>query len=177
MDKKLKRFLAFVVLFIILIVLDRFTKNLAIKYLMDKPAFDIIPGVLELYYLPNGNTGAAFGILKGHQSLFIIICIAVVIVIAFILYNMPFGKKYIFISILLTCIAAGGVGNMIDRAMSSYVVDFIYFSLINFPIFNVADIYVSVSTVLLVIYFIFAIKEEEFKYIESCVKEPFKRNK
>lgn len=174
-NNKVKRLSKYIVFVIILLILDRITKNMAVTYLKDKPGFQIIPGALEFYYLPNGNTGAAFGMLKGHQGLFIIIALLVVFIIGYILYNMPFDKKFRLVNVMLAMIVAGGIGNMIDRAVNSYVVDFIYFSLINFPIFNVADIYVSVATVLLVIYFIFILKEDDFKKIEDSVKEPFKK--
>lgn len=175
MNKRIKRSLVEILVFIILIIFDQITKRMAVNYLMDKGSFQIIDGVLELYYLPNGNTGAAFGMLKGHQSLFMLIAIIVVAIIGYILYNMPFDTKFILISVLLTFIAAGGIGNMIDRLKQNYVVDFIYFSIINFPIFNVADIYVSVSTVILAVYMIFILKEEDFKILEDSVLKPLKR--
>ena len=64
--------------------------------------------------------------------------------------------------ILLTFISAGAVGNLIDRIQLGYVRDFIYFSIIDFPVFNVADIYVTVSTALLVILVLFYYREEDF---------------
>jgi signal peptidase II len=88
---------------------------------------------------------------------------------------MPAGKKYKLIEILLIFIAAGGAGNMIDRFMNGYVVDFIYISCINFPIFNVADMYVSVCTVLLVIIVLTRIKEEDYEMFEKSLAAPFKK--
>ena len=64
---------------------------------------------------------------------------------------MPEDKKCNILHILLVLIASGAIGNMIDRIRLEYVVDFFYFVLINFPIFNMADIYVSVACVLLAI--------------------------
>lgn len=177
MNSKIKRLIIEIIAFVVLVIMDQYTKFLAVQYLKDKPPVSIIPKVLELYYLPNGNTGAAFGLLQGHQFLFIAIAIIVVAVIGYILFNIPEGNKYRLISVLLLFIAAGGVGNMIDRAMQSYVVDFIYFSIINFPIFNVADIYVSVSTVVIAIYMIFCIKEDDFKVLEQSLKAPFSKKK
>lgn len=177
MNKKIKRLIVEFFIFALLIIFDQYTKSLAVKYLLNKPSIKIIPNALELYYLPNGNTGAAFGILAGHQYLFSLIAIIVVLIIAYVLFNIPFDKKYNFVSCLLILIAAGGIGNMIDRLVQNYVVDFIYFSLINFPIFNVADIYVSVSTVLIMIYLIFIIKEEDYKKLEAAIKSPLKKKK
>jgi signal peptidase II len=62
---------------------------------------------------------------------------------------------------LMVFIAAGAVGNMIDRVFLGYVRDFLYFSLIDFPIFNVADIYVTCATILLILLLLFYYKEED----------------
>lgn len=159
----------------ILVWLDRISKLWAIANLMNKEEKWIIKNALQLYYLPNGNRGAAWGMLEGHQTLFVIIATVVVLAIAYIIFNIPEDKKFIFLTISLTFIAAGGIGNMYDRIMQGYVVDFIYFSLIDFPIFNVADIYVSVSTVLLALYLIFIVKEDELKQLEEAIKNPLNR--
>ena len=177
MNAKIKRCLIDIMLFILLIALDRITKIWAASRLMNKDAIPLIPGVLELYYLPNGNTGAAFGLLMGHRTLFLLIAAVVVAAIVYIIWNMPNNKKYKSMEILMVFIAAGGVGNMIDRLMQGYVVDFIYISLINFPIFNVADMYVSVCTVILAIFMLFKLKEEDYNYLESSLKAPFSKNK
>ena len=63
---------------------------------------------------------------------------------------------------ILVVLAAGAVGNMIDRIANGYVVDFLYFELINFPVFNVADCYVCVAAVLLIYCLLFRYKEEDF---------------
>ena len=63
-------------------------------------------------------------------------------------------------------ITAGGIGNLIDRVRLNYVVDFIYFSLIDFPVFNVADIYVTVSMFLLLILVLFYYKDEDFQFLK-----------
>lgn len=175
MKTKKSRIVLEIITFVILILIDQITKSMAVKYLMNKPAVPIINNVLELYFLPNGNSGAAFGMLQGHQLLFMVIALIVVVLIGYILVNIPVCSKYNLLSILLVLIAAGGVGNMIDRVIQNYVVDFIYFSIIDFPIFNVADIYVSVSTVILVVYLIFIIKEDDYKEIESAICKPIKR--
>ena len=177
MNKKNKRLLIELIIFFAAIILDRITKNWAVNNLKDSSGIPIIKNVIEFYYLPYGNTGAAFGMLKGHQTLFLIIAVIVVLAIGFILYNMPFDSKYRWINILLLLIAAGGVGNMIDRFWQNYVVDFIYISCINFPIFNVADIYVSVSTVILIIIGLFVLKEEDYTKMEESVLAPFKKKK
>ena len=84
---------------------------------------------------------------------------------------MPDDKKYKVLHALLSMIAAGAIGNMIDRMRLDYVVDFIYFVLINFPIFNVADIYVSLSTVALVILLLFYYKDSDLSFISFKQKK------
>ncbi len=175
--KNIKRYIADVIIFAVLIFLDRITKIWAVTTLKDKDSIDLIKGVLELYYLPNGNTGAAFGMLAGHRVLFLLIAVFVVGAIVYLVINMPENKKYKIVEILLVFIAAGGVGNMIDRIAQGYVVDFIYISLINFPIFNVADMYVSVCTTILAIIMLFKYKEKDYDELESAFAAPFKKLK
>lgn len=146
-----------------LVALDQYTKYLAVVHLKDKPAFNIINGVLELNYLE--NKGAAFGMLQNQKPFFIFVAVVIIGVIGYVLFKTPDGKKYRILHLLLSLIAAGAIGNMIDRIRLDYVVDFIYFVLINFPIFNVADIYVTVSTVMLVFLLLFIYNESDLNFI------------
>lgn len=148
---------------IALILLDQYTKYLAVIHLKDKAAFNIINGVLELNYLE--NTGAAFGMLQNQKAFFIFVAIVILSVIAYVLFKTPDDRKYTILHVLLSLIAAGAIGNMIDRIRYDYVVDFIYFVLINFPIFNVADIYVSISTAVLIFLLLFYYKEKDLNFI------------
>ncbi len=149
----------------ILTVLDQITKYYAVIKLKDKPAFVLIDGVFELHYLE--NSGAAFGMLQNQKGLFIVIATIMLIAITYLLLKMPRNKHYLPLEILVVLIAAGAIGNMIDRVLYNYVVDFFYFKLINFPIFNVADIYVSVSCVLLAILLIFYYKDNDFDFLSK----------
>ena len=170
MNKKL-RIITDLALIAVLVIIDQLTKSWAVKTLKDKDPKILIKGVLQLYYLPSGNTGAAFGILSGHRMLFLFIAAAVVGVILFLLIRMPMDEKFLVLRILLVFIAAGGIGNMIDRFMLTYVIDFIYFYLINFPIFNVADCYVTVATVLLALLILFKYDEKDLKQLEQSIKK------
>lgn len=143
-----------------LILLDLQTKAAAVRALQGKPPIILVNGVLELLYVQ--NTGAAFSLLENAQWLFILIAVAAVLLISVFLIRLPKTKRYQPLHILLTFISAGAVGNLIDRIQLGYVRDFIYFSIIDFPVFNVADIYVTVSTALLVILVLFYYKEEDF---------------
>lgn len=144
----------------VLILLDLQTKAAAVRALQGKPPIILVNGVLELLYVQ--NTGAAFSLLENAQWLFILIAVAAVLLISVFLIRLPKTKRYQPLHILLTFISAGAVGNLIDRIQLGYVRDFIYFSIIDFPVFNVADIYVTVSTALLVILVLFYYREEDF---------------
>ncbi len=176
MDRKYLRIIADLTLFGILVVIDRMTKSWAVSNLEGNDGIPIIKDIAEFYYLPNGNSGAAFGMLSGHRILFLIIACVVVAVIFYLVWNMPTVKRYKVVELLLVFIAAGGVGNMIDRFIQGYVVDFIYISCINFPIFNVADMYVSICTVVLAVMVLFVLKEEDYLILEDSFLKPFKKH-
>ena len=154
---------------LLLIGFDQITKYIAVMQLKDKPAFSIINGVLEFNYLE--NKGAAFGMLQNQKAFFVFVAVVILGVIAYVLYKTPDDKKYTKLHVLLSFIAAGAIGNMIDRIRLDYVVDFIYIVLINFPIFNVADMYVSFSTVILVILLLFVYKESDLNFISFKQKK------
>nr|WP_297708987.1 signal peptidase II [uncultured Butyrivibrio sp.] len=176
MSKKKKIFLIVdFVLIALLIFLDQFTKKLAVDYLQDKPAFNIINGVLELNFLK--NSGAAFGLLQNQKVFFVLVASLILIIIAYVLFRLPDDKKYNVMHILLVFIASGAAGNMIDRIKNDYVVDFIYFVLINFPIFNVADIYVTVATIVFVILFLFYYKENDFDFLSFRQQKKYREFK
>ena len=141
---------------------DQLTKYLAVKFLKPVDTVPLIDGVLHLTYLE--NRGAAFGMLKDHRWIFMVTS---TIAIAAVLVFMMVGYKKHYSPLLYTglaMIAGGGVGNMIDRTLLGYVVDFIDFRLINFAIFNVADSFVCVGAVVVVIWVIMSdIREKKTK--------------
>jgi len=158
------RYLAFLLIAFFGIFLDRITKLWALHMLKDKPPIILIDGVLEFLYTE--NRGAAFGILQGRFFFFYLIAAIVIVFILYVIFRLPDGRKYHILLVLLSLITAGAVGNLIDRTLQHYVIDFIYFVPINFPVFNVADIFVSVSTFLLAFIFIFIFKEEDFNFLK-----------
>ena len=170
MDKKRKILLLIDVLAVILLIgLDQVTKYLAVINLKGKEAFSIIPRVLELKYLE--NRGAAFGMLQNQKAFFICMEILILLIVCYILVKCPAHKKYRIGRLCMVGIAAGDVGNMIDRVLQDFVVDFIYFVPINFPIFNVADIYVTLSTIGLVILLMFVYKEQDLSFLSFQQKK------
>lgn len=163
--KKSKIFLLFgdLLLLVLLVAVDQYTKYIAVQKLKNQPAFNIINGVLEFNYLE--NRGAAFGMLQNQKIFFVFVAIIFLCVIVYVLVKAPLEKKYFKLHILLVMIAGGAIGNLIDRLRFDYVVDFIYIVLINFPIFNVADMFVTFSTALLVIQVLFVYKENDFNFL------------
>jgi signal peptidase II len=152
---------------LLLILFDQFTKYLAVAKLKDSASAVLIPGVFELHYLE--NQGAAFGILQGKKILFILITLVLVFVLIYIYGKLPADPRYRLLRGICIVLFSGALGNFIDRVCNNYVIDFFYFSLINFPIFNVADIYVTVSIFLFVILMLFYYKEEELDQILSQI--------
>lgn len=156
---------------ILLTWFDQLTKNLAVFYLKGQPSVPILKDILVLQYLE--NKGAAFGMLQNQKIFFVFIEVLILLVIGFVLIRMPALKKYNLMHVILVLVASGAIGNMIDRVVQDYVVDFIYFVLIDFPIFNVADIYVTCATVIFVIVVLFYYKEEDFAFLS--VKQKIQR--
>ena len=157
--KSIQSYLLAVLGCIVLTVLDQLTKWLAVIHLKDQEPFVIWKGVFKLEYLE--NRGAAFGIMQDRQILFAVGAVEIVCLIGFIYGRMPHTSRYYLLRICAVMICAGAIGNMIDRLRLNYVVDFFYFELINFPIFNVADCYVVVACILFAFAILFYYKEDE----------------
>ena len=156
-----KRAMIALISFVILIIIDQWTKALAVEHLMNQKPLVLIPGVFQLHYLE--NRGAAFGMLQGQRFFFVVIAILVLAAITYIYFKLPWQKHFHYLRAVGIFVAAGAVGNLIDRVSLGYVVDFFYFELINFPIFNVADIYVTCATFVLAFLILFYYKEEELE--------------
>lgn len=160
---KWNRMLLFSVNVILLIVLDQVTKQAAQKLLQGQAAFVIFPGIFELQYLE--NRGSAFGLMQGQKILFLAMAGIMLLLIPYIYYKLPLTRRYRYLRVIAALFLAGAVGNALDRLIRGYVIDFFYFSLIDFPIFNVADIYVTVSTFLLIVLMLFYYKDEDFEQL------------
>ncbi|MFY0545315.1 signal peptidase II [Brevibacillus sp. H7] len=130
-----------------LVALDQWTKYLVVKHMELAESIPLIPGVFHL--TSHRNMGAAFGILQNQRWLFVLITVAVVVGIVISL--MRIGKTQPRVSLALSLVLGGAVGNFIDRLLTGKVVDFLDFTLINFPIFNVADVAITVGVALLLL--------------------------
>ncbi len=130
------------------VLLDRVTKALCVQYLKPIGDHPLIEGWLHLTYVE--NTGAAFGMLKDQRWLFIVVSTIGITAIAVILFRIrekisPWG------GIAMAMIIGGGIGNQIDRILDGYVVDMIYVKIIDFAVFNVADMFVCIGVGIMVI--------------------------
>ena len=159
MDKIWKRYAIVCNLTAFFAALDQWTKYLADRFLRSQGPYVIWEGVFELLY--SENRGAAFGILQGKQAFFFLVSGSVILIVFLALARIPHGKRYYPLFGCMVLLASGALGNLIDRVWRGYVVDFFYFKLIDFPIFNVADCYVVVSAGLLILLTGFFYQEEE----------------
>lgn len=164
MEKKTKIIYIVPVLIIsILVSIDQITKYLITKNFALGQSKPIIKNIFELNYVQ--NEGAAWGMLSGKQVLFFVLTLIVISVCAYIYGRTYKLKKYKLLRITLIVLVAGALGNMIDRVKNGYVVDFFYFKPIDFPVFNVADIYVVISMIALFVLIIFVYSNDEIDEI------------
>ena len=167
--KKVILFIVDFVLAALLIAADQISKYFAVLRLKNQAAYSVVDGVFEFHYLE--NRGAAFGMLQGQKFFFVFIAAVILGIIVYVLWKVPYQKRYIKLHMTLVFIASGAVGNLIDRVRYDYVVDFLYFSLINFPVFNVADIYVTLAAIYLAILLIFVYKESDLEFLTFRTKK------
>ncbi len=139
---------SYLVLTILLVIIDQMTKYFTVQNISLGEVVEFIPNIVSLTYIR--NTGAAFSILEGQMWFFYIIT---VIVVAFLLYYMyTEAKENKGLGFILSLVLAGALGNFIDRIVFKYVIDMIKLEFIDFAIFNVADSYLTVGVILLIIY-------------------------
>ena len=165
MKKKRVAFAA--LLCIILIAFDQITKVLTVSVLKTHDR-TLIPNVLTLTYVE--NRGAAFGIFENQKFFFFLITAVMVAVFVYCYVRLLNQKSYRMLRILCVTYTAGALGNLIDRIFRGYVVDMIYFMPINFPVFNVADCYITVSTVVLLFALFFCYKDDDFAFLKPSGK-------
>lgn len=142
----------------ILIVIDYYTKYLT-RIHLNNTSKPIIEDVFELTFVK--NTGAAFGMMKDKRWVFIVMTIIFLIIALGILLKLNPKKRYIPFGLSVVFLVSGAVGNFIDRLTLGYVTDMLYFKLIDFPVFNVADCYITVSVFVLIILILFVYKDDE----------------
>lgn len=159
--KKLTYFMQAVVC-ILLVFFDQMTKHFARIGLNNDPKV-LIEGVFSFYY--HENRGSIWGILQGKVDILLIFSIVLFALLVYVYIRMPKTKFYLPLFWVITVMSAGAVGNTIDRFFFGYVTDFLYFELINFPIFNVADCYITICAFLTIFLVFTKYKEDEFSFL------------
>ena len=132
------------IMVIALIALDQITKHIVAA--SPNNIFDVIPGFFSIHYVE--NRGAAFGMMQNKQLFFIIITVVIFSVLGYVLTKYKIEGKLFYAATIL--IFAGGIGNLIDRIFRGYVVDFLQFSFFP-PVCNLADYFITVGAVMLII--------------------------
>ena len=145
------------------VLIDQYTKFLAVSHLKGQKPIILIDRVFQLCYLE--NRGAAFGLFQNQRTVFLINTVIILAVMIYFYGKFPHNKRFFPLRVCVVFICAGAVGNMIDRFRLGYVVDFLYFNLIDFPVFNVADIYVTCSVFILAALILWYYKEDDFEQI------------
>lgn len=167
----MKRFpyIAHALVCVLLVVFDQWTKYFARTVLKGSP-IALIEGVFSLHYLE--NRGTIWGLLQGKVDVLLIFSLVIFAVLIYIYIKLPKTDAYKLLAWVLVVIGAGAIGNSIDRMFFGFVTDFLYFELINFPIFNVADCYLTVCEFFSIYLLLFGkYKNEEFKFLLPRRKE------
>lgn len=151
----------FIIGLVILVALDQITKWLAVAKLKSIHDIPIIEGIFHLTYVE--NRGAAFGMFQGKHLFFIVVTLVVVTFVSIYYFKLPMEKKYHWMRLAFILLISGAIGNLIDRVRLNYVIDFLYFKLIDFPVFNVADICVVIGVSILSIFILLTPDEKNIK--------------
>lgn len=145
--------MTYIIIGIIVWLIDIITKISAVKVLMPMRSVDIIKNILSFTYVE--NRGIAFGMFAGKRVLFIIISVIVLAAVVFVVVKTPKQSRSTFLKLGSALVISGAVGNLTDRIIKGFVVDFIEVKFIDFPVFNIADIAVCVGAAMLIIHFLF----------------------
>ena len=149
--------LILIIISMAVVLLDQGTKLLVIHNIAPTDTIPVLPRILNLVYVK--NTGAAFSILSGKTFFLSLISLAVCVgIVWYLVKNRP-ENKLMLLSVSL--VLGGAVGNLIDRMFRGSVVDFFEVIFVDFPVFNVADIAITVGAILLMIYVLFFDREKK----------------
>lgn len=156
------------IILIVLLLADQATKLIVKYYYMDKNV-TFIPKIISIRF--QKNTGGPWGILKEQSFLFVFVALVILFSIIYIIIKMPDKKKYTALHIVFSGISAGICGNVTDRLLHGYVIDFISFDSITFPIFNLADVFVTIFSLILIFLFVFKYKENDLLFMDIKQKK------
>ena len=147
-----KRNLIFYSFILIIPILDQLSKIYAVANLKGDAAVPVLHGFLSFRY--HENRGAAWGMFADQRWVFMTAStIAIIGIIAYLIWTIRQKHPILYVTSLVL-FAGGGIGNMIDRIRLGYVIDFLRFDFIDFPIFNVADSFITIGAGLMILYLI-----------------------
>ena len=150
---------------IVIVILDRTTKYWAEHWLKKQPNMRIPVIGEKVTFTFLENRGAAWGVMQGKVNFFVIFTALLIVLFLFLVARTPSERKYAPLLVTFLMLIGGAFGNLYDRIFQGYVTDFISFDLIHFPVFNVADIFVTCSFILLMILLMFRYSEKELSFI------------
>ena len=137
---------------VLLVLFDIITKQITVANMTVGQSLPIIENIFHLTYVK--NTGAAFSILSGERIFLILMPVLIIAAILIYIFVKKPTSKLLMVS--FSMIISGGIGNLIDRIKLGYVIDFLDFCLINFPVFNLADIWITVGAILFIALLLFS---------------------
>lgn len=133
------------------VILDQLTKAIVVSQMALYEEVPFLPGLIRFYH--TRNTGAAFSMFSDNRWVFMVFSVIAMVIMTYLLVK--FHGRHWLLSVSLAAVLGGGIGNMIDRVLSGYVVDFLDFQFMKFAVFNVADIFVTCGSVALAVYILF----------------------
>lgn len=146
---------------VVLILLDQGTKLWALASLKPIHNMTLVEGFMDLTFVE--NRGVAFGMFSGQRWFILLLTGIIAAGLIWFYVTMPKKKEYFPLRVSLVLVLSGAIGNIIDRLFRGYVVDFFEFTFFEWPVFNVADIYVVVGVILLALMIIFVVKDEDLE--------------
>ena len=144
---------------VLIVAFDQFTKFLSQKFLSDSDPVPFIKGVVQFNYAE--NSGMAFSLFGGARWIFVVVTVLVCGAAMWYMFSNRCKPLWLYWSIGVT--VAGGIGNLIDRALYGFVIDFIEPVFMNFAIFNIADCAVTLGAVSLLSYLVLDMFKKEKK--------------
>lgn len=153
--------MVYILMLIAIVAIDQITKYIAVTKLLPIGSVEFISGVMDFTFVR--NFGAAFGILQGGKWMFVILTAAIAVGMVIAFKRLPKDRGNNILRMSLVMILGGAVGNCIDRLFRGFVVDFFETTFMEWPVFNVADIFVVVGALLMAFTVLFVIKDEPKK--------------
>lgn len=141
---------------LVLVGLDQLFKVLAVNSLKGEPSYVLWDGVFELLYVE--NRGAAFSMLQNARWFFVVLTTIVMLFLLMVVLSGRY-RRFPLLNVSFVLVIGGGIGNLIDRIVNGYVIDYLYFKLINFPVFNFADCCLVVGAILMLAFFFFVYED------------------